>query len=178
MAKKREIYSRKFLFPILRAALQLLCQGVHWQSTLISDDRPFSSIKNQLQVNLFLVYLQCRTDSVKKKLKEERLHCRRCNGLKGSSFKDLYGKKTESKKYLKWTCSCFGLQHKPSTEANDMLFKICNPDSADDERRFCFGMSKYVGQLHVHYSTGVDLPTQCKRRDLQPSVMDSERVHM
>lgn len=188
MAKKREIYSRKFLFPILRAALQLLCQGVHWQSTLISDDRPFSSIKNQLQVNLFLVYLQCRTDSVKKKLKEDRLHCRRCNGLKGSSFKDLYGKKTESKKYLqrniyitsvvKWTCSCFGLQHKPSTEANDMLFKICNPDSADDERRFFFGMSKYVGQLHVHYSTGVDLPTQCKRRDLQPSVMDSERVHM
>lgn len=35
-----------------------------------------------------------------------------------------------------------------------MLFKICNPDSADDERRFFFGMSKYIGQLHVHYHWG------------------------
>lgn len=79
---------------------------------------------------------------------------------------------------VKWTCSYFGLQHKPSTEANDILFKICNPGSADDERTLLFGMSKYVGQLHVHYSTGVDFPTQYKRRDLQPSVMDSERVHI
>ena len=73
-------------------------------------------------------------------------------------------KRLKVKKYLqrniyitsvvKWTCSCFGLQHKPSTEANDMLFKICNPDSADDERRFFFGMSKYIGQLHVHYHWG------------------------
>ena len=98
MATKREIYSRKFLFPILRAALQLHCQGVHWQSTLISDDRPFSSIKNQLQVNLFLVYLQCRTDSVKKKLKEERLQCRRCN--RGSSFKICMVKRLKIKNIL------------------------------------------------------------------------------
>jgi len=50
-------------------------------ATLISDDQPFPSIKNQLQVNLFLVYLQCRTDSGKEKGGETSLQRMQWKGL-------------------------------------------------------------------------------------------------
>lgn len=39
-----------------------------------------------------------------------------------------------------------------------MLFKICNPDSADDERRFFFGMSKYVGNYTYTIALGWTCP--------------------